>query len=218
LNEVLTSQTGGFGGEWITCRFCEAPCLQRELLPGQELRCSRCDSTVMLHIPERSFQPPFALSLTGLFLLILAKFIPILNFEVVGKSQADFMITGVIELWRQGYFFISLLVLFCAIIAPAVFLFCAFYLGFALALRMRPPGLALVSRVALAVRPWNLIPVYSIATVVAVVKLRMLGEVTWQPGARFVLAVAVMSVLCEQFSNRQIAYERLKELGVNIVE
>jgi len=124
------------------------------------------------------------------------------------------MITGIIELCRQGYYLIALLVCFCGIIAPAVFLLCAFYLGFAIVLKMRPPGLKLASTIARAVRPWNLIPVYSIATVVAVVKLEMLGSVAWQPGARYVLGVAVMSILCEQISNRQLAFEQLKKMGV----
>jgi hypothetical protein len=42
----------------------------------------------------------------------------------------------------------------------------------------------------------------------------MLGSVAWQPGARYVLGVAVMSILCEQISNRQIAVEQLKKMGV----
>jgi len=214
LNETVANQTVVFEGNWVACPYCEAPCLERELLPGQELICSRCDTTVMIHIPRRSLQPPFALSLTGLFLLLLASTTPILTFEVVGRSQADYMITGVIELCRQGYFPIGLLVCFCGIIAPALFLFCAFYLGFAVVLNMRPPGLSFVTTIALAVRPWNLIPVYSIATVVAVVKLEMLGNVAWQPGARYILGVAVMSILCEQISNRQMAIEQLKKMGI----
>jgi len=214
LNEALASQSLEAEGRWVACPYCEAPCLEKELLPGQELICSRCDTTVMIHIAKRSLQPPFALSLTGLVLLLLANTTPILTFDVVGRSQSDYMITGIIELCRQGYFLIGLLVFFCGIIAPTVFLSCAFYLGFAIVLNLRPPGLKLVSTIAHAVRPWNLIPVYSVATVVAVVKLKMLGSVAWQPGARYVLGVAVMSILCEQISNRQIALEHLKKMGV----
>lgn len=201
--------------KWVICPFCEASCLHRELLPNQELICERCDTTVLVHIPEKSLQPPFALSLTGLLLLLLANTTPILTFEVVGRSQSDYMITGIIELFRQGYWLIGLLVSFCGIIAPAVFFLCAFYLGFALVLNLRPPGLKWAVLALRSVRPWNLIPVYSIATLVAVVKLKMLGEVNWQVGARFILGVAVMSILCEQFSVRQIANEQLREMGVN---
>jgi len=201
--------------EWIPCPFCEAPCMKRKLLPDQELRCARCDSTVMVPVGVRTLQPPFALAITGLFLLLLANTTPILTFEVVGRSQADYMITGIIELWKQGYFVIASLVCFSAIIAPAVYLSCVFYVGCILVLGLRLPGIKLAFSIGHAVNPWNLIPVYSIATVVSVVKLEMLGEVNWQPGARFVLGVAVMTMLCQQITHRQVALDRLKELGID---
>ena len=204
------------GPDWIACPFCEAHCRKRELLPGQELRCLRCDSTVMLPIAYRTLQPPFALSLAGLFLLLLANMVPILTFDVVGRTQADFMITGVIELCRQGYFPIGLLVFFSAILAPALYLGCVFYIGCALVLRLRMPGIRRAFAIAHAVNPWNLIPVYSIATVVSVVKLRMLGEVSWQPGARFVLGVAIMTMLCQQITHKQVALDRLEEMGLDV--
>ncbi len=44
----------------------------------------------------------------------------------------------------------------------------------------------------------------------------MLGEVHWESGARFVLGVAIMSILSNQISDKQIALERLEEMGVEI--
>lgn len=216
MNQVVTKTEEGPVGKWVACPYCEAPCLKRELLPGQELCCVRCDSTVMVPVGKRTLQPPLALSMTGLFLLLLANTTPILTFEVVGRSQADYMITGVLELWNQGYFLISLLVCFAGIIAPALYLSSVFYISLATVFRIKLPGLRRVFSLGRAVNPWNLIPVYSIATVVSVVKLKMLGEVHWEPGARFVLAVAVMSILCHQISDKQIALERLEEMGVEI--
>jgi len=215
LNELSPNQSPAIEVKWISCPFCEASCVKRKLPPGQELRCSRCDSTVMVPVGSKTLQPPFALAITGLFLLLLANTMPILSFEVVGRSQSDYMITGVIELWKQGYFMIALLVCFSAIIAPGIYLFCVSYLGCVLVLGLRLPGIKRVLTIGHAVAPWNLIPVYSIATVVSVVKLEMLGEVTWQPGARFVLGVAIMTMLCQQITHRQVAFERLKELGIN---
>ncbi len=170
----------------------------------------------MVPIGKRTLQPTLALSMTGLFLLLLANTTPILTFEVVGRSQADYMITGVIELWNQGYFLIALLVCFAGIIAPALYLSSIFYISLATVFRIKLPGLRRVFSLGRAVNPWNLIPVYSIATVVSVVKLKMLGEVHWESGARFVLGVAIMSILSNQISDKQIALERLEEMGVEI--
>jgi len=203
-------------GKWINCPHCDAPCLEREPQPGHVLICGRCDSTVMVPLGKRTLQPPLALSITGLFLLLLANTEPILTFDVVGRYQSDYMITGVIELCRQGYFPIALLVCFAAIIAPAIYLSAVFYLTFATVFRVKLPGLLNVIRLGKVVSPWNLIPVYSIATVVSVVKLRMLGEVHWESGARFILGVAVMSILCHQVSDKEVALKRLEEMGLEI--
>lgn len=172
----------------------------------------------MVPVGKRTLQPPFALAITGLFLLLLANTMPILTFEVVGRSQSDYMITGVIELWRQGYFMIAMLVCFAAIIAPAIYLSCVFYIGCVVVLGIRLPAIQLVFKLGRAVDPWNLIPVYSIATLVSVVKLQLLGQVHWEPGARFILSVAFISLLCHQISHKQVAVERLEEIGIKITE
>jgi uncharacterized paraquat-inducible protein A len=56
-------------------------------------------------------------------------------------------------------------------------------------------------------------PVYSIATVVSVVKLRMIGGVTWNDGARWVLAVAVLTLFAQQMFERRLVEHRLEALG-----
>jgi len=68
-------------------------------------------------------------------------------------------------------------------------------------------------RLAELSEPWNLIPVYSIATVVSVVKLRMIGCVTWNFGARWVLGVAVLTLFVQQFFDRRMTARRLEALG-----
>jgi len=60
---------------------------------------------------------------------------------------------------------------------------------------------------------WNLMPVYAVATVVAVVKLDMLGTVEWQQGALWVLALSVCSLLTLQFIDRNLLESRLQELA-----
>jgi len=206
----------GADARMIPCPYCEAGCRKRELLPEEELRCVRCGSTVLLPIGKRTLQPTMALSVTGLFLLLLANTMPVLNFEIIGRVQSGYVLTGVVQLCEQGYWPIALLVLFAGVIAPGLYLGSLFYISSACVLRLRFPRLAAVFRFSHAIAPWNLIPVYSVATVVAVVKLRMMGGVEWQPGARWILGVAVMSLLCGQSTEKQIVEESLEEMGVDV--
>ena len=202
------------GGKWIPCPHCEAPCRERELSQGQELKCTRCGVTVLEYIGKRTLQPAMALSMTGLFILLLANVSPILTFEVVGRMQSGFMITGVMELSDQGYLPIAILVFFCAILAPALYLGAVCYVSTACALGLRLPMVRFVFEAAHMLEPWNLIPVFAIAALVASVKLKMLGTVEWQIGARWVLGVSVMTLFCQQVFDRRLVEERLSAMGV----
>jgi len=204
----------GTAGKWIQCPHCEAPCRERALRTGQELKCTRCGVTVLEYVGKRTLQPAMALSMTGLFILLLANVSPILTFEVVGRMQSGFMITGVIELSQQGYLPIAILVFFCGILAPALYLAAVCYVSTACALGLRLPMLRFVYEAVHLLEPWNLIPVFAIAALVASVKLKMLGTVEWQIGARWVLGVSVMTLFCEQVFDRRLVEERLNSMKI----
>jgi len=204
----------GSAGKWILCPHCEAQCRERELSPGQEMKCTRCGVTVLEYIGKRTLQPAMALSMTGLFILLLANVSPILTFEVVGRMPSGFMITGVLELSQQGYLPIAILVFFCGILAPALYLGAVCYVSTACALGLRLPMLRFVFEAVRLLEPWNLIPVFAIAALVASVKLKMLGTVEWQIGARWVLGVSVMTLFCEQVFDRRLVEERLNSMKI----
>ena len=205
---------GGFGREWIDCPNCKAPCRDRELAPGEELRCARCDATVLQFSGSKTLQPALALSMAGLLALLLANTSPVLIFSVTGRDQAGYIVTGVNELVSQGYWPIAALVFFAGILAPFLYLASVAYVSAACCFHLRLPQLPRVLRVTELVEPWNLVPVYSIATVVSVVKLRMLGGVEWEFGARWVLALALLSLFAQQTFHRRLVGERLRSMGV----
>jgi len=202
------------GNEWIACPHCEAPCRRQRLPAGCELRCSRCGSTVIEPAGKKTFQPALALSVAGLFALFLASISPVLTFDVAGREQAGYILTGVKELLHQGYWMIAILVFVASMLAPALYLVSIAYVSTACAFRLRLPHLFLFLHLAEWAEPWNLIPVYSIATVVSVVKLRMIGGVTWNDGARWVLAVAFLTLFAQQLFDRRLVEHRLGAMGL----
>jgi len=200
--------------DWISCPHCEAPCRDREVPKGSELACARCGATVIVHVGRKTLQPSMALSLAGLLALVLANVKPVMDFEVVGRVQSGFLLTGVAELFRQGYAPIALLVAFAAVIAPLLHLLSVFYVSSACCLGLRLPFVLRVWRFASSIEPWNLIPVYSVATILSVVKLKLLGSVTWQFGARWVIGVAVFSLFAQQTFRERLVAERLRKMGI----
>jgi paraquat-inducible protein A len=207
-------QEGALGEKWIDCPNCEAACLEREPSAGEELRCDRCGTTVLEYIGKKTLQPAMALSIAGLFALLLANTNPVLSFDVASRVQSEHIITGVEELVSQGYWPIAILVFMAGILAPALHLGSVAYVSTACCLKIPFPRIPLALRLAELAEPWNLMPVYSIATVVSVVKLRMLGGVEWEFGARWVLGVALFSLFAQQTFDRRLVRARLEKMGV----
>jgi len=197
---------------WLSCPGCEAACRDRPLPPGAELRCVRCGGRVKKQRGSRSLQSAWALVTAGLIFVIPANVEPVLTFDVAGNTQSNLIVTGVFGLFAQGYWPVAVLVLFGAIAAPALHLAAGWYVLGACCLGLRWPELLRVSKMADWLESWNLVSVYAMATLVAVVKLDMLGKVEWHQGALWVVALSLCSLVTVQMFDHQQVEARLEEL------
>jgi paraquat-inducible protein A len=197
---------------WLTCPNCRAECLDRDLAPGQFLRCSRCGVELKNATGGKpSIFAAWAFSTTALILMVLANTTPILKFEVVGNFQENLVITGVAGLWNQGFEPLAALVFFSAIAAPFFYLLSVCYVSAACSLGLRWSGRRFFFAVARMLESWNLMPVFAIACVVSVVKLRTLGNVTWEPGALWIALLSIFTLLTIQCFDRRFVLVQLEE-------
>jgi len=197
----------------LSCSECGAACRDRKLPAGTELRCGRCGMRVKKASGLDSLQPALALATSGLFFAVLANMNPILSFEVAGNTQSNLIVTGVFGLFHQGYWPVAVLVFFAGIAAPVLHLAAVWYVAAACCLSQRWPALRRVATLADSLESWNLVPVYAVATVVAAVKLDMLGTVDWQQGTFWVLVLSVCSLLTVQFFDHGLVEQGLEELA-----
>lgn len=185
-------------GAWDLCHACEAPYRHRRLAPGEKLCCSRCGEKLAAPRQERILQTGLALSVTALVLLVMANVFPVMTFDVAGAEQSNHIITGVRGLVQQDYAPIAALVFFSAILAPALYLFLGCYVLSARVLGRTWPFDFQIWRIVEWLAPWNLIPVFAVACLVAVVRLDLLGTVSWRTGAIFVVLVSLLLLVLEQ--------------------
>ena len=197
---------------WISCPECEASCRDHALPPGTELYCQRCGVRVKKASGLRSLQPAWAFATAGLFFAVLANGNPILTFDVAGNTQSNLIVTGVFSLFQQGYGPVAALVFFAGLAGPVLHMAAVWYVAAACCLAQRWPALRRVAKLAESLEAWNLVPVYAVATVVAVVKLDMLGTVDWQQGAWWVLVLSLCSLFTVQFFDRGLVEQGLEEL------
>ena len=196
----------------MLCPVCKASIRTKLVSSREELHCGRCSHVLIKGHRTTTLQPAVALSITGLFLVILANAYPIMIFEVAGNSQENRIITGVLQLGDQGYWPIAILVFFSAICAPALYFSSIFYVSLACCLRKRFPLAKELADIVEVINAWNLVPVFAIACLAAVVKLKLLGTVHWRSGMLWIALLSLCSILLSQAFDKNLVVERLKNL------
>jgi paraquat-inducible protein A len=185
-------------GDWDECHDCGAAFRHVQLAPGEKLYCARCGELLQAGRVATAQQRALALAVTALVLLALANIFPIMTFNVAGATQSNHIFTGVKGLMQQQYAPLAGLVFFSAILAPVLALVGGCYVLSARCLGREWPGDYRVWRWAEALAPWNLVPVFAVACMVAVVRLDLLGTVSWEIGVLFVVLFSLCTLALEQ--------------------
>src|SRR6266851_10463882 len=188
----------------IACQHCDL--LQRlpELAPGASARCPRCDKELWRH-REDSLNRTLALTLGAALLYVIANSVPMLGLTIVGRDASTTVIGGAQHLWDNGQKIVGVLVLFTAVIAPAlqIGLMLAIVLG---GMRPRPPTwVGKLLRYHPTTRIWSMIEVMMVGVLVALVKIADYATVI--PGlALFALWVLVFILAGMQasFDSREV--------------
>lgn len=130
-------------------------------------------------------------------------------FDVSGNTQENWIITGVFSLFMQGYWPLAIVVFFSAILLPFMHLMAFWYLLGSCSLKQRWKGCFLALRCVDALSSWNLMPVFAVATMAAVVKLDQLGTIEWKIGAFWVALSAITSLVAMRLFNAEAILEYL---------
>jgi paraquat-inducible protein A len=196
----------------VACPDCDL--LQRlpELTAGASARCPRCDRELWRR-REDSLQRTFALALAAVALYVIANSVPMLGLTAVGHAASTTVLGGAEQLWRDGRETVAGLVLFTAVVAPAL------QIGFMLlivlgARRERPPrwvGTLLHHHPTTAT--WSMIEVMMLGVLVALIKIADYAKVI--PGlALFALGalVFVLAAMQASFDRREV-WDRVEWAG-----
>ena len=106
-------------GGLLACHDCDLLNREVEVPEGGALRCARCGSVLYRHKRD-SLDRTLALTLAALVLFVVANVFPFLAFDMGGNITQTTLITGVDQLWAQGWYLISALVFLTATGAPAL--------------------------------------------------------------------------------------------------
>lgn len=193
----------------IACPDCDL--LQRlpDLAPGASARCPRCNRELWRR-REDSLNRTLALAIAAALLYVVANSVPMLGLAAVGRQASTTVVGGAQQLWNDGRELVAGLVLFTAVIAPALQI--GFILAAALgARRARPPRwVGMLLRHHPTTRTWSMIEVMLLGVLVALIKIAELATVI--PGlALFALGglVFLFAAMQASFDPREV-WERVE--------
>lgn len=177
---------------WMRCHECDALHEVIELGHGQRAQCGRCGSELYRHV-EHSIDKVMVFSLSALMLFILANSFVFLSLKIGDHSQANLLVSATIELMRQGFPELSLLVFFTSLLFPLLVIVGLLYC--VVSIRFIPlPAVSRVFRFTRKLFPWTLVGVFMLGVMVAVVKLMDLATVIPGPGLFFLAGLLLMLV------------------------
>ena len=188
----------------IACQHCDLVQHLRDLEPGASARCPRCNKELWRR-REDSLNRTLALTVAAAVLYVIANSVPMLGLTIVGRDASTTVMGGAQHLWDNGQQIVAVLVLFTAVIAPAlqIGLMLAIVLG---AMRERAPRwVGAVLRHHPITRIWSMIEVMMVGVLVALVKIADYATVI--PGiALFLLWVLVFILAGMQasFDSREV--------------
>jgi paraquat-inducible protein A len=154
----------------IACHECGLIQRMRALPDGASARCGRCGATLYRERRD-SLDRVLMLTIAALILFVLAHTFPFMTFKLEGREQTSTLLTGDIQLWRDGMWPLAFLVFATASLAPLLKLLGNLYVLLPLKLGWRVSGRARVFRYTEIVHPWAMMEVYVLGVIVAYVKL-----------------------------------------------
>lgn len=186
--------------ELIICEYCDAVYQREPLQPHQRALCVRCGGVLQRHNPM-TLQQRLALAITAAVLLAFANLYPIMSISMQGLGNSATLWDAVLILSSGPITFIALVLALAVILAPTLQVtLLVWVLGFAVA-GQRAPAFAFCMRWLEALRPWSMLEVCLLGTLVAVIKLAGLLDVI--PGIGLV-AMAALSVLILYIAGKDI--------------
>lgn len=193
----------------VACAQCDLVQRLPDLREGDVARCGRCDM-VLWRRGEAQGERTLALGLAAAILYAIANTVPMLGLSAVGHAASTTVLGGAIQLWTDGRETVALLVLFTAVVAPALQI--AFVLGIALATR-RPPAPRWVARLLRhhpTASTWSMIEVMLLGVFVALIKIADYATVI--PGVALFALIALVFLLAmiEARFDRRAAWARVQ--------
>lgn len=190
------------------CHECDLLVKKQPVAYGEKGCCPRCGNR--LYKPKRnSVNKCLAMALSGLILIVPANILPLMTMELMGRSEQDSLISGVVALYEADYGFVALLALMAATFVPFLKLMLMLAVTSCLKMGWRPPSLPRLFRLYHWVDTWGMLEVYMLAILVSSIKLLDIAELMPGVGLYCFAALLLVTILLSTYLDEEQFWEMI---------
>lgn len=179
----------------LACPACALRCGVPAGVEGTALACPRCAAPLWPRKPK-SIQKTWALLAAAAILYVPANALPVMTLTLVGSSERETILSGVVELFQSGMWEIGALVFVASITVPLLKILTLAYLLFTVRRRssLRPAERTRLYRLVEYIGRWSMIDMFMLSILVALVQLGWLATVQPGPGATCFAGVVILTM------------------------
>jgi paraquat-inducible protein A len=193
----------------VACQDCDLLQDVGPLPDGGTATCRRCRSVLRRRRPH-GIERTLALAIAAAVLFAVANSFPFLSFDMKGQVTETTLVTGVKDLYRQGFPEMAALVFVTSVLAPLAQISLLLYVLMPVHLDRIPWRMAGAFRLLRHVQPWSMMEVFLIGILVAVTKLRDMAEVIPGPSLFAFLALILVIAGAMASFDPESVWERLE--------
>ena len=210
MTSPSTISTQNILGSVTACGGCDL-LLKKETAPyGKKACCPRCGH-VLSRSKKNSVDRSLSLAIAGLILFIPANMLPILQLQTLGIENDATMLSGVVALFQNGFWILSVVVLLASIIVPLFKLLFVLYVTVGLKLNRSLPRLADCLRWYRHIEEWGMLEVYALGIIVAYVKLIDLANVIPELGLYCFVGMLLIATFISIAMDEEKLWELIEE-------
>jgi paraquat-inducible protein A len=209
--KILASPPGSDEGRGLLIRCHDCDLLQRvgPVPPEGSAKCPRCEATLFGCKPH-GFERAFVLYLAALLLLLIANAFPFLTLKVQGQTQSSHLISGAIDLYRQGMPEIAVAVVLFVVVFPLLKIFIGVAVVGPLTFGLRLLGAHGLYRIFDLLHPWAMMEIFLLGVLVAYTKLIDLATVELGPSLIAFVGLILAMIAADAAVDPHDVWERLR--------
>jgi len=178
----------------IICKKCNTLHNKVILPKGAVAKCSECNNLLYRNIDE-SFKKAISYSITSLILFIIANMFPIISVSIGGVENILTIPHMIFTLFNEGFIVVGAIIILVLIVAPLVTIFSYLVLAILIYFKIYKSFARYIISFLVISRNWEMIDIFSVSILVALVKLLGYAEVQFGVSSIALLLFVIVDII-----------------------